>query len=176
MSGTNKTMGGKSNCGCGLLSAAEVSRGGYFDKYIVNGEDAREDAETAETQLAARQDFGRFRRQGSPPNSNSARRNADRPQGRPGYDKTPIYDGKDRPPSAPPKLAPRKSPSLRAIDPGAMLGAKYRTCYIWLNDGTSFWFFPTFIGRESAAGFRWGRRGWTYSGFDLRKIDSFTVI
>ena len=34
--------------------------------------------------------------------------------------------------------------------------------------------FPTFVGRTSVAGFRWTGRRWVFSGFDLRRIESFT--
>ena len=39
----------------------------------------------------------------------------------------------------------------------------FRNTYIWMNSGRSFWFFPTAVGREIIAGFRWSRRyGWYF--------------
>jgi hypothetical protein len=78
------------------------------------------------------------------------------------------------PPSTPPpSYTPQGLPSLFAVDPGAIRGCLYRFTYIWLNSGNSFWFFPTFVGRDSVAGYRWRRFRWVYYGTDLRRIRSF---
>ncbi|WP_219361575.1 hypothetical protein [Bacillus mycoides] len=46
--------------------------------------------------------------------------------------------------------------------------------YIWLNNGRSFWFFPTTVGREFVAGFRWSRRyGWQFRTIIRNNIRSF---
>ncbi|MBA2174598.1 hypothetical protein H0266_06705 [Halobacillus locisalis] len=78
----------------------------------------------------------------------------------------------------PPPLNPPQSsqgPSLYAVDPGSLRGCLYRYTWIRLENGRSFWFYPTFIGRTSVAGFRWQRRRrrWVYSGFDTNQIASF---
>ncbi len=77
----------------------------------------------------------------------------------------------------PPPLAPpgNQGPSLTAVDPGSFWGCLYRYTWVRLNNGRSFWFYPTFIGRTSVAGFRWNRiqRQWFYTGLDTRQISSF---
>jgi hypothetical protein len=77
------------------------------------------------------------------------------------------------PQSPPPSYTPQESPSLYAVDPGAIRGCLYRYTYIWLNNGSSFWFYPTYVGRDSIAGYRWRGFRWVYYGTDLRRIRSF---
>ncbi|WP_163102119.1 transporter [Peribacillus alkalitolerans] len=84
------------------------------------------------------------------------------------------------PQGPPPSFVPSQStamsgPSAFAVDPGAMRRCLFRFTYVWLNNGSSFWFYPTFIGRNSVAGFRWRRRQnrWVYFGIDTRQISSF---
>ena len=74
---------------------------------------------------------------------------------------------------APPAYTPQRAPGLRAVDPGAISRCLYSNTYVWLNNRQEFWFFPTFIGRRSIAGFRWMHRHWVYMGFSLNMIDSF---
>jgi len=74
---------------------------------------------------------------------------------------------------APPAYVPQMGAGLRAVDPGALSGCLYSSTYIWLNNRQNFWFFPTFIGRRSVAGFRWMHNRWVYMGFDLRMVESF---
>ncbi|ALC88624.1 hypothetical protein AM500_01550 [Bacillus sp. FJAT-18017] len=83
--------------------------------------------------------------------------------------------GQDGPPFGPPPFAtPQESQAAAfAVDPGGIRRCLYRYTYIWLNNGNSFWFYPTFVGRTSIAGWRWRRRGWSYYGTDLRRIRSF---
>lgn len=77
------------------------------------------------------------------------------------------------PQSPPPAFQPEKQDfQTFAIDPGAIRGCLFRFTYIWLNRD-SFWFFPTFVGRNSVAGFRWFRNRWSYFGIDLNRIESF---
>ncbi|HWO96811.1 MAG TPA: hypothetical protein VNM45_10845 [Bacillus sp. (in: firmicutes)] len=64
-------------------------------------------------------------------------------------------------------------PSTYAVDPGALRGCLYRYTYVWLRNGRSFWFYPTFIGRRSVAGYRWSGFGWYYFGLDTRRIVAF---
>jgi hypothetical protein len=77
------------------------------------------------------------------------------------------------PSSPPPSYTPQESPSLYAVDPGAIRGCLYRFTYVWLNNGSSFWFYPTYVGRDSIAGYRWRGFRWVYYGTDLRRIRSF---
>jgi hypothetical protein len=63
-----------------------------------------------------------------------------------------------------------------AVDPGGIRGCLYRYTYIRLNNGRAFWYFPTFVGRNSVAGWRWRRNQfrWVFFGIDLDRIRSFS--
>ena len=61
------------------------------------------------------------------------------------------------PSTPPPSHTPHESVSAFAVDPGAIRGCLYRFTFVWLNNGRSFWFYPTFVGRDSVAGYRWRR-------------------
>ncbi|GIO27250.1 hypothetical protein [Ornithinibacillus bavariensis] len=78
------------------------------------------------------------------------------------------------PTSPPPSFTPQQ-PQFQtfAVDPGAIRGCLFRYTFIWLENGTGFWFFPTFVGRTSVAGFRWRFNHWSYFGIDLNRIASF---
>lgn len=77
------------------------------------------------------------------------------------------------PTSPPPSFTPEKAAfQTYAIDPGAIRGCLFRFTYVWLKYD-SFWFYPTFVGRQSVAGFRWRRNRWVYFGIDLDRIESF---
>ncbi|WP_226666061.1 hypothetical protein [Metabacillus litoralis] len=82
------------------------------------------------------------------------------------------------PPQGPPpsEIPPAQSQfETFAVDPGGIRGCLYSFTYIRLNNGRSFWFYPTFVGRNSVAGYRWRRRQyrWEYFGIDLEQIRSF---
>ena len=81
------------------------------------------------------------------------------------------------PPSTPPpSFTPQREsggPSLFAVDPGAIRGCLFRFTFIWLDNGRSFWIFPTYVGRNSVSGFRWNGFMWTYYGTDLGRVSSF---
>ncbi|MCC3372734.1 transporter [Cohnella sp. REN36] len=81
-------------------------------------------------------------------------------------------------PTAPPPqtIPPKPLTSTFAVDPGAIRGCLFRNTYIWLRNGSSTWFYPVFVGRTSVAGFRWTGFFWTYTGYDLRQIESFTCF
>jgi len=83
--------------------------------------------------------------------------------------------GGGAPTAPPPQFTPQETQaSAFAVDPGGIRRCLYRNTYVWLRNGNSFWFFPTFVGRNSVAGWRWRRRwGWVYFGIDLRQIRSF---
>lgn len=67
-------------------------------------------------------------------------------------------------------------PSVFAVDPGSMYRCLYRYTWVRLNNGRRFWFYPTFIGRTSVAGYRWRRsqNRWVYYGLDTDRISSFS--
>ncbi|WP_099303111.1 hypothetical protein [Bacillus sp. Marseille-P3800] len=77
------------------------------------------------------------------------------------------------PPGNPPQL---QSVSAFAVDPGAINGCLFRYTYIRLNNGDQFWFYPTFVGRNSVAGYRWFIFRWVYFGIDTRRISAFQCI
>jgi hypothetical protein len=86
--------------------------------------------------------------------------------------------GGGAPSSPPPSFVPQKSPStgqvgVFAVDPGAIRPCTFQFVYLWLENGRSFWAWLTFVGRQSAAGFRWNGFRWVYFGIDLRQIQSF---
>lgn len=82
--------------------------------------------------------------------------------------------GSDGPPTTPPpSFTPRQSPSVFAVDPGAIRRCTYRFVYLWLDNGREFWAYLVFVGRRSVAGYRWTGRRWVYFGLDLRDISYF---
>ncbi|WP_228409575.1 hypothetical protein [Radiobacillus deserti] len=100
------------------------------------------------------------------------------------------------PPSSPPPIEPGQSPQAGppsepppsfvpqqtqqigtfAVDPGGIRGCLFRFTYVWLDRFQQFWFYPTFVGRTSVAGYRWNGFRWMYFGIDLNRIDSFTCV
>lgn len=77
------------------------------------------------------------------------------------------------PNSPPPSFTPTQSQvQTKSIDPGGIRGCLFRNTYVWLRND-SFWFYPTFVGRQSIAGWRWRRNRWVYFGIDLDRIQSF---
>ncbi|SDZ16807.1 hypothetical protein SAMN05421736_10748 [Evansella caseinilytica] len=84
---------------------------------------------------------------------------------------TTLPGGPPSGPSAPPPIGA----GVYAVDPGAMQHCLHRYTYVTLESGRRFWFWPTFIGRTSVAGYRWRPRQyrWDYAGFDTRQIASF---
>lgn len=101
------------------------------------------------------------------------------PFGPPGYNQG-GFDQAGPPPGPPPSEIPpaqlQSQPGVYAVDPGGIRGCLYRYTYIRLNNGRSFWFYPTFVGRNSIAGYRWRPRQyrWIYFGIDLDHIRSFS--
>lgn len=89
-----------------------------------------------------------------------------------------IGGGADHgPPSTPP---PSFTPQLNqshvstfAVDSGSMRPCLFRFTYVWLENGRGFWFYPTFVGRHSIAGYRWRMNRWSYYGTDTNRIRSF---
>jgi hypothetical protein len=77
------------------------------------------------------------------------------------------------PPGFTPQLQGTQGQQLFAVDPGSMRRCRFRYTYVWLRNGNSFWFYPTFIGRTSVAGWRWRNFRWVYYGTDADRISSF---
>ncbi|MDN4608801.1 hypothetical protein [Sporosarcina highlanderae] len=87
--------------------------------------------------------------------------------------------GHQAPTAPPPSYTPAyPSASLLRVDPGAIRGCLFRYTFIWTSRRNGFWYFPTFVGRTSVAGYRWNpnRRRWQYFGIDLNRIDQFTCF
>ncbi|WP_156290340.1 hypothetical protein [Oceanobacillus salinisoli] len=78
------------------------------------------------------------------------------------------------PPTSPPPSFTPQQPQFQAlaVDPGGIRGCLFRFTYIWLRR-SAFWFYPTFVGRRSIAGYRWIGWRWVYFGIDLDRIESF---
>ncbi|GAB3046497.1 hypothetical protein [Virgibacillus ainsalahensis] len=77
------------------------------------------------------------------------------------------------PNTPPPPFTPEQAQfQTFAVDPGGIRGCMYRFTYVWLRRD-SFWFYPTFVGRDSIAGYRWQANRWVYFGIDLGRIESF---
>lgn len=93
---------------------------------------------------------------------------------------TPSGPSSGPPSGPPPSFTPQQSqaqgqgPGVFAVDPGAIRPCTFRYVYIWLNTGERFWAWLVFVGRRSAAGWRWTGYRWVYFGVDLRNIESFT--
>ncbi|MGA6840501.1 transporter [Priestia megaterium] len=97
------------------------------------------------------------------------------PPGSPGG--FPSFGGQQAPTAPPPAFIPQQQISTPfAVDPGAISLCLFRNTYIWLRNGSSFWYFPIFVGPRSVAGFRWNGRFWTIFGIDTRRIVSFTCF
>lgn len=73
--------------------------------------------------------------------------------------------------ASPPSVIP--PPPLFAIDPGAISGCLYHYTYVWPRNGRPYWFYPTFVGRRSVAGYRWTGFFWVYAGVDVNQIREF---
>nr|WP_225942188.1 hypothetical protein [Sporosarcina limicola] len=89
--------------------------------------------------------------------------------------------GQQGPQGPPPNFSPpypAGGAQLLRVDPGAISGCLHRFTYVWLSRRQGFWFFPTFVGRTSVAGYRWRsrQRRWEYFGIDLNRIDSFSCF
>ncbi|WP_211315921.1 hypothetical protein [Oceanobacillus chungangensis] len=95
------------------------------------------------------------------------------PAGPGGFPGQPGGGQSGAPTTPPPNFTPQQSQfQTFAVDPGAIRGCLFRFTYIWLRRD-AFWFFPTFVGRTSVAGFRWNGFRWVYFGIDLDRIESF---
>jgi hypothetical protein len=78
------------------------------------------------------------------------------------------------PTSPPPSFVPQQQVEAFAVDPGGIARCMFRYTYVWLRGFEQFWFYPTFVGRNSVSGYRWNGFRWVYFGISLRQIQSFT--
>jgi hypothetical protein len=89
-----------------------------------------------------------------------------------------MYPGQGQaagpPTSPPPSFVPPQQVEAYAVDPGGIARCLFRYTYVWLRGFEQFWFYPTFVGRNSVSGYRWTGFRWVYFGIDLRQIQSFT--
>lgn len=110
-----------------------------------------------------------------PPNYGQQPNAPDYPN-RPEQPDTPVYGQQQAPSSAPPGHIPEyPDKRLRAVDPGGIAGCLYHYTYIWTSSTNGFWYYPTFVGKKSIAGYRWDARRyrWEYFGIDLKYVDAF---
>ncbi|WP_240315703.1 hypothetical protein [Sporosarcina sp. PTS2304] len=97
--------------------------------------------------------------------------------GSPNQPGRPGQGGQAMAPTSPPPSQTPSYPEFQtfAVDPGAISGCLFRFTYVWTSRSRGFWFYPTFVGRTSVAGFQWNSRRyrWEYLGIDLQRIDAF---
>lgn len=86
----------------------------------------------------------------------------------------PPHGGGGAPTAPPPAFTPHEPAGLYAVEAGGLRPCLYRYTYVWLRNGKSFWYYPTYVGRNSVAGYRWRGNHWQYYGMDLNRIRSFT--
>jgi len=86
----------------------------------------------------------------------------------------PFMNPNGQPPGPPPPYIPDQTPYR--VDPGSIRGCKRKYTYIWLDNGNSFWFYPTYVGRKSISGYRWYGFFWLYYGVDLNRVQSFVCF
>ena len=91
-----------------------------------------------------------------------------RPPMPPGAGPGPMEPG---PKMAPPNFVP-PAPAMHG-GTGGLRFCLRRNTYIWLNNGDNFWFFPTFISRDTMFGFRWWGFGWVFQRVNINRIHSF---
>lgn len=79
------------------------------------------------------------------------------------------------PPAPPPSFVPTQTQQVEtfAVDPGSIARCLFRYTYVWLRGFQQFWFYPTYVGRNSVSGYIWTGFRWVYSGISLRQIQSF---
>lgn len=85
-----------------------------------------------------------------------------------------------RPPQGPPPSTQFRGPSFpgRPFPPFVPDFRQIRRClfqftYIWLNNGSNFWFYPVSLADGFLVGFRWRNYRWVFETINLRRIDFF---
>lgn len=100
--------------------------------------------------------------------------------GYPGFPGQPNQPGQMTAPTTPPPSRIPDYPEFQtfAVDPGAISGCLFRFTYVWTSRNNGFWFYPTFVGRTSVAGFQWNSRRsrWEFIGLDLQRIQAFRCV
>ena len=81
-----------------------------------------------------------------------------------------------KPDAPPPPDIPLKPISAQRVSGDAMKPCFNRPTYVWMTDGGSFWFYPTYIRSDTLAGWRFTDRGWAYTGLDTGSVDQFTCV
>lgn len=113
-------------------------------------------------------------------------------QSRPGMPQSPP--GQTRPGTQPPSPPPGFTPEMPRAEaqpfagrtdsrrPGGGIGGIFpgfprdlrgcinRFTYFWLINGSNFWFYPIFAGRQTVEGFRWRRGAWVYDRINTNRI------
>lgn len=86
--------------------------------------------------------------------------------------------GSGAPTSAPPQQIPNKPQKPQGnfaymIDANVLQPCLYRFTYVWLTDGSSFWFYPVALGANSVGGYYWDWNTfrWNYYALDTKYID-----
>lgn len=84
----------------------------------------------------------------------------------------PTSGGAQQMPMGPP---PNFTPAMARWQNGSqgIRNCMYQNTFIWLRNGNSFWFFPTFVSKNIIIGFRWRQFGWTYSTINRNNILSY---
>lgn len=82
------------------------------------------------------------------------------------------------PTSPPPQYKPQKSQAATGtgyafmVDPVVVQYCLNNYTYVWLKDGSEFWYYPFTLGQNSIGGYLWDGTRWIYYGLDLNKIDT----
>ena len=74
------------------------------------------------------------------------------------------------PSGRPPNYIP--NPELATKNIGSLGRSLNKHCFVWLNKGQQFWFFPNHINEESLSGFRWLNGQWVHKGFEISMIEA----
>ncbi|WP_044444938.1 hypothetical protein [Bacillus spizizenii] len=94
-----------------------------------------------------------------------------------GYPWSGIGGAPQGPPPSKKPAKPKKPQSPQGVaylvEPVAIQPCLFRFTYVWLTNGSSFWFYPIILGRRSVGGFYWdsSRRRWAYFALDTNLID-----
>ncbi len=77
------------------------------------------------------------------------------------------------PPSPPPNSEPIYTDILHDTGKNHIDAYLFSLTYMWLNDGTSMWVFPTGKDIDSVFCYVWQDNEWVYRDIDLVSIDAF---
>jgi hypothetical protein len=61
----------------------------------------------------------------------------------------------------------------RQVGPRELRRCINRFTYIWLINGSNFWFYPTYVDRQFLMGFRWRRNRWEFDRINVNRIIFF---